>query len=405
MPRGHGGSRKGAGAKTNAQKNGPPNARNNLHSFVGLPPVVDAASAAANAAATIEQQRAVHAPTVPAAPQAPETEWQREVNHQKAMDRNAGNDANTTAPTTEKSKGKTGQNRRSGLLKECLKAITGKYHQRAIKMVKQGNLWDRPKTVMQNQEGIDMRRSWKEFFKLPVFNWFPLVMLPNFKFNCGTCGKSDCIKKDGMNKPPRLVYGERQNYILNAPQRLCCTRCEKMAKLQEVNGIPKQERPQFNWLTTDDCFLDQLACEEPDVFEEFPCYLSSKAGLDKSCFENVVDNAVKGIGPVAVAESIERKHAATWQSNEIKWAGHLRRRRSNELFTDEKDIPAEEVEKCPEYKSDEMGGVTPSGAYLIHMFCREVERARKHLDADCIKRLITSLFMSIDASYKVRFAA
>jgi hypothetical protein len=123
--------------------------------------------------------------------------------------------------------------------------------------------------------------------------------------------------KDGMNNPPRLVFAEFENYILRAPQRLCCSQCESMAATQKANKIPKNERVQYFWLTTEECILEQLACEEPDMFEQFPCYLSAKAGLDKECFDNIVDNAVKGIGPAAAADSIDRKHAARWQSKEI----------------------------------------------------------------------------------------
>jgi hypothetical protein len=92
-----------------------------------------------------------------------------------------------------------------------------------------------------------------------------------------------------------------------------------------------------------------------------------------------------------------------WQSKEIKWVSHLHRRCAQPLLSDELNIPANKIEKCPSYKSKEMGGVTPSGPYLIHMFCHEIERLRKQLDAECIKWLAMSLLLLIDASYKVCF--
>lgn len=302
---------------------------------------------------------------------------------------------------TPETTGKKGQNRRSGLLKECMSNINPAYQKTAIKKVREGELWDFPKTVRHGQLGIDLRKSWKEFHKLPIFNWFPFELIDNFKPVCPTCGKSDRMAKAGLNNPPRLVFGEHENYILNAPQRLCCRRCESMAAAQKANKIPKKERVNFHWLTTDECILEQIACEEPGVFEEFPCYLSAKAGLDKTCFDNIVDSAVKGSGPASAAESIERKHAARWQSKETKWAAHLRRRREKPLWQDGPKIPADEVEKCPEYKSEEMGGVTPSPSYLIHMFCRETEKRRKELDAECVKRGRMSQFLTLDGSYKV----
>jgi hypothetical protein len=198
-----------------------------------------------------------------------------------------------------------------------MKKIDSKYQKEAIKMVKSGELWDNPKIVLHYQTGIDMRKSWKDFHKLQIFNWFPLEMLPSFKPKCGTCGNGDRMIKDGMNNPPRLIFAEFENYILHAPQRLCCSQCESMAATQKANKIPKNERVQYFWLTTEECIQEQLACEEPDMFEQFPCYLSAKAGLDKECFDNIVDNAVKGIGPAAAANSIDRKHAARWQPKEI----------------------------------------------------------------------------------------
>jgi hypothetical protein len=134
------------------------------------------------------------------------------------------------------------------ILKECMKKIDSKYQKEAIKMVKSGELWDNPKIVLHYQTGIDMRKSWQDFHKLRIFNWFPLEMLPSFKPKCGTCENGDRMIKDGMNNPPRP--------ILNAPQRLCCSLCESMAATQKANKIPKNERVQYFWLTTEECILE-----------------------------------------------------------------------------------------------------------------------------------------------------
>lgn len=262
-------------------------------------------------------------------------------------------------------------------------------------------MWDRAKVVLHHDPSIDLRHSWKEFHRLDIFNWFPKEMIPNWKPKCGTCGSSDHIKSNGCNNPPRLVFGEHENYLLNAPQRYLCRSCKKKAKDEEAAGIPKNERAKYTWLSTDDCVLDQLACEDPDIFELFPCHLAKKAGLDKECLDNIIDNVVKGVGPAASAETIARKHGARWQSKEIMWLAHLRRRREKPLLMDSQDIAAEDIAKCPEYASDELGGITPSPSWLVYMFCREVEKTRNYLDADCIKRLKTLLFVAIDASYKV----
>jgi len=339
----HGGKRSGAGAKPNSKKNGAPVPGYNLNRYLNLPPVAPPFQAVMPPQVVPPQAAIPPPPQVvannPAAEAPPE--WQREVDHQDRMD---SPDASGAArETTSAMKGK-GQNRRSGLLKKCMDSVnTEQYQKKALKMVRQGVLWDLPKTVLHGSQDIDMRKSWEPFHKLKIFNWFPFEMLPSFKVKCGTCGKSDSIKKDGMNNPPRLVFGEHENYILNAPQRLCCKRCKSMAATQKSNQIPKSERSQYIFLTTDESVLEQLACEEPGVFEAFPCFLSSKAGLDKECFDNIVDNAGKGIGPGAAAESIDRKHAARWQSKEIQWASHLRRRRKQPQPFDLPLIPVDQV--------------------------------------------------------------
>jgi hypothetical protein len=148
-------------------------------------------------------------------------------------------------------------------LKESIKLINAKYHEKAIKGIQSGVLRDNPSMVRHGIPRIDVRKSWKEFHKMAVFNWFPYKLIPDFKPICGTCGLSDCMVKAGMNNPPRLVFGENENYLLNAPQQMCCTQCKKQAKLQQANMIPKEKRVQYNWLTTDDCILEQIACEAP----------------------------------------------------------------------------------------------------------------------------------------------
>jgi hypothetical protein len=59
-------------------------------------------------------------------------------------------DATTTTRNTTKKKKKTsGQNRRKGLLKESIKLINAKYHEKAIKGVQSGVLRDNPSMVRQ----------------------------------------------------------------------------------------------------------------------------------------------------------------------------------------------------------------------------------------------------------------
>jgi hypothetical protein len=78
-------------------------------------------------------------------------------------------------------------------LKESIKLINAKYHEKAIKGIQSGVLRDNPSMVRHGIPRIDVRNSWKEFNKMAVFNWFPYELIPDFKPICGTCGLSDCM--------------------------------------------------------------------------------------------------------------------------------------------------------------------------------------------------------------------
>jgi hypothetical protein len=51
----------------------------------------------------------------------------------------------------------------------------------------------------------------------------------------------------GKNNPPRLIYGEHENYLLNAPQRYYCGRCARIAKEQKQVGVERKRRMKFTW--------------------------------------------------------------------------------------------------------------------------------------------------------------
>jgi hypothetical protein len=83
-----------------------------------------------------------------------ETEWQHESNHQEAMEAGAqvgtvsDNVMTTTCNTKKKKKKTSGQNHRKGLLKESIKLINAKYHEKAIKGFQSGVLRDNPSMVL-----------------------------------------------------------------------------------------------------------------------------------------------------------------------------------------------------------------------------------------------------------------
>lgn len=94
---------------------------------------------------------AVVNPQVPAvqqaeAPPVSVPEWQQEAHQQALMDTGVG-----ITDETPEATGKKGQNRHSGLLKECMSNINPDYQKTAIKKVREGELWDFPKTVRHRQ--------------------------------------------------------------------------------------------------------------------------------------------------------------------------------------------------------------------------------------------------------------
>ena len=184
----------------------------------------------------------------------------------------------------------------SGVLADQYKQIeTKEYQTLAREQAKKGNLWDEPREVVYATR-IDLRDSWKAQFKLPVFNWFPEIIIPDWKPKCGSCGKSENMIKWGTGNPPRLCFGEYENCILNSPQRYCCKGCQGLAKLQATNGVAIRDRVQYSWLATDNSILDQIMAEDPDVYEMFPFHLSHKNGITKKLAESMALDATKGPG-------------------------------------------------------------------------------------------------------------
>jgi hypothetical protein len=105
----------------------------------------------------------------------------------------------------------------TGLLRQRIEEVGHKYQKKAMKMVEHGNLWNDTATVLYDKPGINMWKSWQESYMLKIFNWFPHIFINDFKPKCNSCGMSGSMKRDGLNNPPRLVFGEHKNYIMNAP--------------------------------------------------------------------------------------------------------------------------------------------------------------------------------------------
>ena len=114
----------------------------------------------------------------------------------------------------------------------------------------------------------------------------------------------------------------------------------------------------------------------------------------------ILHSAAKGIDPSAMAETLTSWHELEWQRRENQWAKHVIKRLDQPVVGQEQ-ITREEIQKCPEYFSKELGGCIPSKSWLVEMFCNVVESKRQYYDSECVKRARTSKILAIDASYKV----
>ena len=83
---------------------------------------------------------------------------------------------------------------------------------------------------------------------------------------------------------------------------------------------------------------------------------------------------------------------------ENMWARHIITKLNQPTVT-QQPIPRSSIEKCPEYYSKELGGCTPSGRYLVQMFCTVVQNMRHYYDSECLKRAKIPKILAVDASY------
>jgi hypothetical protein len=64
-------------------------------------------------------------------------------------------------------------------------------------------------------------------------------------------------------------------------------------------------------------------------------------------------------------------------------------------------ILANDIEKCPEYLSEEICGHAPSHGYLMEICNRSIEAKRPYFDSEVVKRMCTPDCIAVGASYKV----
>lgn len=289
----------------------------------------------------------------------------------------------------------------TGIVKDQIHQLSNvKTREKCIAAVKKGAFWERPKFIMSG-DIIDLKTSWRHFFKLSVFNWFPLeLMSNNWMPGCPNCKKR--LLKHGFltHHPARLIFGLRENYLLHAPQRLKCGACAVTRENELQSGVPKEKRTKSTWLTTDMDILTQIYGVYPSLEDAFPCILTHINGIDKGLMELVVEYPTKGLGPASLSDALVTFHERNWQRKENGWAIFVKQRLLNPTIRD-LAINRNEIEKCPSYFSKEICGAIPSTSYLTHMFCKYIDSIRFYLDSEVLKRSRSSECASLDASYKI----
>jgi hypothetical protein len=157
-------------------------------------------------------------PPLPVPPPAPDDDdsqpeplWRSEATHQHTME----------ASAHARARPRTGK-KLTGMIVETAKKID---YKRAVKMVERGQLWEEPPDFIHRHAILpsEMKESWKSFFRLRVYHWILSAMVPDFKPKCACCGH--VLVHNGVSKPPRLIFGRHENYLLNAPERFYCRCC------------------------------------------------------------------------------------------------------------------------------------------------------------------------------------
>lgn len=419
-----GGKRQGAGAPRRNQTWGPIDERRGLHNFFRSPNRASVSSSSVNSNSTsatplprehtpIAPRNPVvnnHTPSTSATPPAQRTRPPQGRQNETSNTRTQQNTTRAAASSTgapnmdvdelfDENLIRTGKRvgKSENLNYQKKKIMENSYYRKAQNDVRNGNLWDNPPSFVTKPEH-NLKQRWMDFFKLRIFNWMPDIMLgESWRPKCPNCGH--CMIKYGHSNPPRIVFDQHENYWLNAPTNFQCTECKRQnAPLPKGHPAKKQ----YNWNSASEAVLSQVKAESPEVFDAMPCHLSYRNAIDKKLMNTIIHNAVKGIGPSAMAASLISWHELQWQKRENQWGANVSKELQNPTITGMLNpIRREEIEKCPHYFSEKLGGCVPSGSWLTDMFCLVLEEMRPYFDSEVGKRLKSSLILAIDASYKI----
>jgi hypothetical protein len=174
-----------------------------------------------------------------------------------------------------------------------------------------GQLWTVANYPLHRHTNIDLKTCWRRFFQYRVFNWRPDLLLEHdWIQKCPLCNTRRGVEIEKSLVAPRLIYGETENYLLNAPLRYKCKDCEERYNLKLSHNVPKDQLKPFSFTTTNKAFLTQLAASEPGIFFLLPCVLTKRGGVCRHLVEKMKLASAKGHGPMAYSKTIRKLHCA-----------------------------------------------------------------------------------------------
>ena len=243
------------------------------------------------------------------------------------------------------------------LTRQTQHIVSSTYYKKAFNKVdNDGMLWDIPPTLIKKTKA-PMQLSWLDFFQFRIFNWIPEAIID--KDWRPLCPNS----RNGHTNPPLLVFDLCNNYWLNSPNKYVCQTCEDFTN--SCNN--EEDKRKFNLTSTSSKILQQIGASYPELMDMFPCETSHKNTIDKKLMNLIIHSAVKGVGPSAFRDNIISFHQLEWQKRENQWAQYVLKYLNQPFVFGA--VHRNDIVKCPEYFSLQLGGCVPSAKWLLQMFC------------------------------------
>ena len=93
--------------------------------------------------------------------------------------------------------------------------------------------------------------------------------------------------------------------------------------------------------------------------------------------------------------------SSTLAKKENQWAAYILLKLKYLPVYQTEPVRRENIEKCPEYFSNEMGGCVPIDSHLIDMFHFIIKQHQHYYDSECVKRAQSTKILTIYTSCKV----